>query len=402
MRRRRSRDDIADRPPRRTGRFRCRRLPAPDNDRTASQNAADGSQCGDRDGFQDADGCPDTDNDGRHATPPTRVPGPERAMTRGTRLPDDGPPNSDKDKDGIPDETDECPEEPEDKDGFEDEDGCPDLDNDRDGIADATDKCPLQPETINGVEDDDGCPDKGQTQVRLGKNEIETLKPIYFDTDRSRVRHAFHNILGQIALLLKAHPEIGRCAIEGHTDDTGPPDWNQKLSILRAESVIEFRGTRASTEAPVGHRSRRASSVGLQPDPVGRAKNRRVVFHVEGVERRGGKKQEQRQERRRRIRRENRERQRDRDSQTPRTGPRPCRGKRRVPWSPRRRSRRSAARRRRAEERRRSTDRSAAARRGPPPRPPPARVPRPGKAPGELRTPRPEKRGPVARFAGVE
>ena len=42
----------------------------------------------------------------------------------------------DKDGDGIKDDVDKCPAEPEDKDGFEDEDGCPDPDNDKDGIAD--------------------------------------------------------------------------------------------------------------------------------------------------------------------------------------------------------------------------------------------------------------------------
>ena len=40
---------------------------------------------------------------------------------------------------------------PEDKDGFEDTDGCPDPDNDKDGIPDVSDKCVNEPETINGV-----------------------------------------------------------------------------------------------------------------------------------------------------------------------------------------------------------------------------------------------------------
>lgn len=69
------------------------------------------------------------------------------------------PASSDMDGDGIPDDKDKCPKDPEDKDGFEDEDGCPDPDNDRDGIVDFSDKCPDQPETRNGYEDEDGCPD---------------------------------------------------------------------------------------------------------------------------------------------------------------------------------------------------------------------------------------------------
>ncbi len=70
-----------------------------------------------------------------------------------------GCPILDKDGDGINDNKDKCPNEPEDKDGFEDEDGCPDLDNDADGVPDEKDKCPLDPEDKDGFQDEDGCPD---------------------------------------------------------------------------------------------------------------------------------------------------------------------------------------------------------------------------------------------------
>ena len=72
---------------------------------------------------------------------------------------DDGCPDFDNDGDGIPDVKDQCPNEPEDFDGFQDEDGCPDRDNDHDGIPDAVDKCPNEPEDLDGFEDEDGCPD---------------------------------------------------------------------------------------------------------------------------------------------------------------------------------------------------------------------------------------------------
>ncbi len=65
----------------------------------------------------------------------------------------------DRDGDGIPDNMDACPDEPEDKDGFQDEDGCPDPDNDGDGIPDSRDKCPNEPEDKDGFQDEDGCPD---------------------------------------------------------------------------------------------------------------------------------------------------------------------------------------------------------------------------------------------------
>jgi outer membrane protein OmpA-like peptidoglycan-associated protein len=73
----------------------------------------------------------------------------------------------DRDGDGIKDDIDKCPDEPEDFDGFEDEDGCPDPDNDRDGIPDVDDKCPDIPEDKDGIEDEDGCPE-GEKNDRDG------------------------------------------------------------------------------------------------------------------------------------------------------------------------------------------------------------------------------------------
>jgi len=71
----------------------------------------------------------------------------------------------DRDGDGIPDFSDDCPDEPEDYDQFEDIDGCPDFDNDEDGIPDEVDQCPNQKEDFNRIDDEDGCPDStGQDQ----------------------------------------------------------------------------------------------------------------------------------------------------------------------------------------------------------------------------------------------
>jgi outer membrane protein OmpA-like peptidoglycan-associated protein len=72
---------------------------------------------------------------------------------------DDGCPDYDNDNDGIPDSLDKCPNRAEDRDGFQDEDGCPDTDNDQDGIPDSVDQCPNFHEDFDGFRDADGCPD---------------------------------------------------------------------------------------------------------------------------------------------------------------------------------------------------------------------------------------------------
>ncbi|MEZ4440806.1 MAG: OmpA family protein [Polyangiaceae bacterium] len=70
------------------------------------------------------------------------------------------PKPGDKDGDGYLDNEDECPEKPENFQGFEDNDGCPDdPDTDGDGIVDSKDACELLEEDADGYLDEDGCPD---------------------------------------------------------------------------------------------------------------------------------------------------------------------------------------------------------------------------------------------------
>ncbi len=100
--------------------------------------------------------------------------------------------DGDADGDKIKDSVDQCINEPEDHDGFQDEDGCPDpdndadtvldpvdkcpnepgdpknegcplLDRDQDGITDDVDRCPDVPEDHDGNEDQDGCPEEENT-----------------------------------------------------------------------------------------------------------------------------------------------------------------------------------------------------------------------------------------------
>ncbi len=90
----------------------------------------------------------------------------------------------DRDGDGCYDREDPCPDDPEDRDGFEDADCCPDADNDQDGICDpwvadqnrgeqyaalchGRDQCPDVPEDRDGFEDEDGCPDPDNDNDRI-------------------------------------------------------------------------------------------------------------------------------------------------------------------------------------------------------------------------------------------
>lgn len=65
----------------------------------------------------------------------------------------------DSDHDGLVDDVDRCPAQPEDTDLYQDQDGCPDPDNDNDGHLDAADRCPNRAEDVDHFADSDGCPD---------------------------------------------------------------------------------------------------------------------------------------------------------------------------------------------------------------------------------------------------
>jgi len=285
--------------------------PDPDNDGDGIPDDVD--QCPnepeDFDGFEDEDGCPDPDNDQDgildiHDMCPDEA-GPaenqgcpildrdgDGILDADDQCPDDpedfdgfededGCPDLDNDGDGIPDSEDKCPNDPEDFDGFEDMDGCPDLDNDGDGIPDVDDKCPNEPETINGFEDEDGCPDKGETKVRITTTKIEILDKVFFETGKATIRNRSFNLLSQVASLLRANPQVTKLRVEGHTDNRGGDELNQRLSQERAESVRQYLMAQGIPET-------RLEAVGYGPSkPVadnkteaGRDQNRRVEFTI--------------------------------------------------------------------------------------------------------------------------
>ncbi len=218
----------------------------------AQKVAADGDR--DRDGIMDAvDKCPDDpeDKDGFEDI--------------------DGCPDDDNDKDGIIDRRDDCPMEPEDKDGFEDKDGCPEADNDQDGLVDAKDQCPNEPEDRDGTADEDGCPeddndndgvpdakdlcpDEAETpnnyadhdgcpdeeQVRVVGDKIVLDDRVHFRTNSHIIRPVSYPLLERLTKLVSEHPEYTHIAIEGHADERGDERFNKELSQRRAESVLEF------------------------------------------------------------------------------------------------------------------------------------------------------------------
>jgi hypothetical protein len=85
--------------------------------------------------------------------------------------------DEDADRDGIPAGKDACPNDAEDRDGFEDTDGCPDPDNDRDRVPDASDKCPNEPETTTASRTTTAARTATASWVRVGSRPAD-CRPI--------------------------------------------------------------------------------------------------------------------------------------------------------------------------------------------------------------------------------
>jgi outer membrane protein OmpA-like peptidoglycan-associated protein len=188
----------------------------------------------------------------------------------------DGCPDPDNDGDGIPDVNDDCPNQAEDMDGWQDADGCPDIDNDGDGILDKDDKCPNVAEDIDGYEDTDGCPEGGSPQsmipvfayinFKFGTAEISGADPI--------------PILEDVARIMREKPDM-KLKITGHTDAIGSDEANMKLSMRRAEAVKDYlvkRGVAADRFTTDGKGE--SQPVDSNDNDLGRARNRRIEFSV--------------------------------------------------------------------------------------------------------------------------
>jgi OOP family OmpA-OmpF porin len=214
------------------------------------------------------------------------------------------PPPSDRDKDGILDKDDACPDEPgvktddpatngcppplpdRDNDGIPDkDDACPDVagvrtndpktngcppDSDHDGIIDAEDACPDVPgirtndpktngcpppdpdRDKDGIPNDvDACPDvpgdpdpdpkrNGCPKAMVVAGQIKILDQVKFKLGSAEILPESDSILGAVKRILDEHPEIKKVSVEGHTDNQGSAAYNKNLSTKRAASVVKW------------------------------------------------------------------------------------------------------------------------------------------------------------------
>lgn len=181
----------------------------------------------------------------------------------------DGCPIPDTDGDGINDEEDKCPNVP----GLARYQGCPIPDTDGDGVNDEEDKCPNEA----GPASNYGCP---VIEEVVMEKISKAAQNIFFETGSSKLMQKSFKSLEEVADIMKSNPSY-KVSIEGHTDNTGGDELNQKLSESRAASVKEYLMTHGVDDAKITSSGYGPSKpIADNKTAAGRAKNRRVEMKM--------------------------------------------------------------------------------------------------------------------------
>ena len=217
----------------------------------------------------DADGV----GDGRDQCPDT--PAGEPVEANGCSFDEDG--------DGVTDAIDECPATP--PGVVVDAKGCG-ADSDADGVADGFDQCP---DTLEGLPvNAEGCAIDAAPVADCGVGGLDCagvgdavlLPTVQFATGRAVLTEGARETLDQVALTLQRRPDLA-VEVQGHTDSVGAADDNQRLSEMRAQSVVDYLisvGVSAGRMSPVGYGD--TDPMASNETASGRAQNRRVVLVV--------------------------------------------------------------------------------------------------------------------------
>ncbi|MEJ2656940.1 MAG: OmpA family protein [Desulfobacterales bacterium] len=134
------------------------------------------------------------------------------------------------------------------------------MDSDKDGVPDNSDQCPNTP--LGATVDARGC--------------WTYAAKVLFDINSAEVKSEAYPMLTEAVQILKQNPDL-KVEIDGHADSTGAPEYNMALSEKRARAVKDFfvsRGIDAERLTTKGFGITKPAASNKTKE--GRAKNRRV------------------------------------------------------------------------------------------------------------------------------
>lgn len=157
------------------------------------------------------------------------------------------------------------------------------IDNDGDGAVDY----PADPGCTSAIDEDETnarceTPAAGQPVDLDGcaVGDSIVLNGVNFEFDKATLTANAKTLLDQVADALKRRSDI-KVEVAGHTDSKGSDAYNQRLSEARAESVVEYLGSRGiepSRMTPRGYGE--SMPVADNDSDAGRELNRRVELKV--------------------------------------------------------------------------------------------------------------------------
>ncbi len=220
-------------------------------------------RCPETPGLAEFQGCPDTDGDG---IPDIDDTCPDVAGP----VENNGCPWPDTDGDDVIDKDDNCVNVP----GPAENAGCPWPDTDGDDVLDKDDKCP----TVPGLPEYNGCPkpESAYAEETTGK-----LQGLLFDFDKATIRSESYPKLDEAATVIRGS-QTGRFLVEGHTDAKGSESYNLDLSRRRAASVVqalEARGVNPMQLKSVGL-GESAATVSESASDEARMADRKVIVRA--------------------------------------------------------------------------------------------------------------------------
>ena len=217
-------------------------------------------RCPDTPGLAEFQGCPDTDGDG---VPDKDDQCPDVAGP----VENNGCPWPDTDGDGVLDKDDACPDVP----GPVENNGCPWPDTDGDGVLDKDDACP----TVPGLPEYNGCPKPTAVAV------TEEFKDLLFDFNKATIQAGSTHKLDKAAEIIKSAP-AENFVVVGTTDAKGSAAYNLNLSRQRAAAVVkalEARGVNPAQLKSIGIGSQEATVPATASDAE-RQVDRKVIVRA--------------------------------------------------------------------------------------------------------------------------
>ncbi|MCA9712033.1 MAG: OmpA family protein [Myxococcales bacterium] len=87
-----------------------------------------------------------------------------------------------------------------------------------------------------------------QKRVEVRDNKIVINEKVQFEFDSAKILEVSHDLLDEVAKVIKENPQIKKIEIEGHASAEGSDSHNMQLSDRRAKAVMKYLTGKAGVD----------------------------------------------------------------------------------------------------------------------------------------------------------